>query len=110
MFVIVSYLNFVVIMLDVQTQAMYQMLDECFVGIIFSVFNQDKTSKVFCYTIIWGIKQLSTTRFDFVYQIKLMTSVIGGTAKCVFFHLPLTLEIKYICARFEFVYNSLFCL
>lgn len=30
---------------DVQTQAMYQMMDEGFVGIIFSVFNEDKASK-----------------------------------------------------------------
>lgn len=30
---------------DVQTQAMYQMMDECFVGLIFSVFNEDKKTK-----------------------------------------------------------------
>lgn len=30
---------------DVRTQAMYQMMDDCFVGLIFSVFNQDKSSK-----------------------------------------------------------------
>ncbi|ESP04837.1 hypothetical protein LOTGIDRAFT_177712 [Lottia gigantea] len=30
---------------DVQTQAMYQMLDDCFIGLIFSVFNEDKNSK-----------------------------------------------------------------
>jgi hypothetical protein len=31
---------------DVRTQAMYQMMDECFVGIIFSVFTEDKSTKV----------------------------------------------------------------
>ena len=30
---------------DVRTQAMYQMMDEGFVGLIFSVFNQDKSAK-----------------------------------------------------------------
>lgn len=30
---------------DVRTQAMYQMMDECFVGIIFSVFTEDKSTK-----------------------------------------------------------------
>ena len=37
---------------DVRTQAMYQMLDEGFVGLIFSTFNEDKHSKVF---LIWFI-------------------------------------------------------
>jgi len=32
--------------LDVQTQAMYQMMDETFVGLIFSCFNQSKSSSV----------------------------------------------------------------
>lgn len=31
---------------DVRTQAMYQMMDEGFIGLILSVFNQDKVSKV----------------------------------------------------------------
>lgn len=31
---------------DVQTQAMYQMMDEGFVGLIFSVFNEDKSTKL----------------------------------------------------------------
>ena len=31
---------------DVQTQAMYQMMDEGFIGLIFSVFNEDKNTKV----------------------------------------------------------------
>ncbi|KAK2154852.1 hypothetical protein LSH36_256g06064 [Paralvinella palmiformis] len=30
---------------DVQTQSMYQMMDEGFVGLIFSVFNQEKSTK-----------------------------------------------------------------
>lgn len=30
---------------DVRTQAMYQMMDDQFVGLIFSVFNEDKTTK-----------------------------------------------------------------
>jgi len=30
---------------DVQTQAMYQMMDERFIGLIFSVFNQEKNTK-----------------------------------------------------------------
>ncbi|XP_014662474.1 PREDICTED: lys-63-specific deubiquitinase BRCC36-like [Priapulus caudatus] len=30
---------------DVRTQAMYQLMDECFVGLIFSTFNEDKKSK-----------------------------------------------------------------
>ena len=32
--------------LDVQTQAMYQMMDEGFVGLIFSCFNEDSGSCV----------------------------------------------------------------
>ena len=31
---------------DVQTQAMYQMLDEGFVGLIYSVFNEKKQTRV----------------------------------------------------------------
>ncbi|PIK57741.1 putative lys-63-specific deubiquitinase BRCC36 isoform X2 [Apostichopus japonicus] len=30
---------------DVQTQSSYQLLDECFVGLIFSCFNEDKASR-----------------------------------------------------------------
>lgn len=30
---------------DVQTQAMYQLMDEGFIGLIYSVFNQEKTTK-----------------------------------------------------------------
>ena len=39
-------ISFIVCVSDVQTQAMYQMMDEGFVGIIFSVFNEDKATKV----------------------------------------------------------------
>ena len=34
------------IFVDVRTQAMYQMMDEGFIGLIFSVFNEDKSTKV----------------------------------------------------------------
>lgn len=34
------------ILVDVRTQAMYQMMDEGFIGLIFSVFNEDKSTKV----------------------------------------------------------------
>lgn len=34
------------IIADVRTQAMYQMMDEGFIGLIFSVFNEDKSTKV----------------------------------------------------------------
>ncbi|XP_060082384.1 lys-63-specific deubiquitinase BRCC36-like [Ylistrum balloti] len=34
---------------DVRTQAMYQMMDEGFIGLIFSVFNQDKNTKSLCH-------------------------------------------------------------
>jgi BRCA1/BRCA2-containing complex subunit 3 len=34
---------------DVRTQLSYQMLDQGFVGIIFSVFSEDKSSKVLFY-------------------------------------------------------------
>ena len=34
------------VLTDVRTQADYQMLDEGFVGLIFSVFNHDKNTKV----------------------------------------------------------------
>ena len=34
------------VFVDVRTQAMYQMMDEGFIGLIFSVFNEDKTNKV----------------------------------------------------------------
>jgi BRCA1/BRCA2-containing complex subunit 3 len=37
--------DLIVSVLDVRTQAMYQMMDEGFIGLIFSVFNQDKASK-----------------------------------------------------------------
>ena len=32
---------------DIRTQASYQLMDERFFGLIFSVFNEDKTTKVF---------------------------------------------------------------
>lgn len=34
------------VFVDVRTQAMYQMMDEGFIGLIFSVFNEDKSTKV----------------------------------------------------------------
>lgn len=33
---------------DVRTQAMYQMMDQGFVGLIFSCFIEDKNTKVLC--------------------------------------------------------------
>lgn len=44
---------------DVQTQAMYQMMDEGFIGLIFSVFSEDATSK---------LNQVQVTCFQSVSQ------------------------------------------
>lgn len=40
------YMHDINYVLDVRTQAMYQMMDERFVGLIFSLFNEDKQTKV----------------------------------------------------------------
>jgi len=45
--------------LDVRTQASYQLMDEGFVGLIFSVFNHDKVSKVSCVCCKWNISCLA---------------------------------------------------
>lgn len=46
MLVVNNRLDIYGIPVDVRTQAMYQMMDEGFIGLIFSVFNEDKSTKV----------------------------------------------------------------
>ncbi len=41
-----SFMYWFYLLTDVRTQAIYQMMDEGFVGLIFSVFNEDKATKV----------------------------------------------------------------
>lgn len=53
---------------DVQTQAMYQMLDEGFIGLIFSVFNQDKGSKVSVFTF-WSLMFLARGSNYFAFTL-----------------------------------------
>ncbi|XP_064483943.1 lys-63-specific deubiquitinase BRCC36-like [Ornithodoros turicata] len=62
---------------DVQTQSIYQMMDEGFVGLIFSVFNQDSTTKV---------NQFQVTCFQSVNQ-----AVDGSMPRYVRVEIPLYL-------------------
>lgn len=41
-----TVLYFLCIIVDLQTQAGYQQMDSRFIGLIFSVYNEDKKTKV----------------------------------------------------------------
>ena len=49
--------------LDVQTQAMYQMMDEGFVGLIFSCFNEDSGSSVRFSVILFLLERVGWEGF-----------------------------------------------
>ena len=50
--------------IDVRTQAMYQMMDEGFVGLIFSVFNEDKQTKVLTCFVKCALANTCTYHFS----------------------------------------------
>ncbi|NWH97997.1 BRCC3 deubiquitinase, partial [Tichodroma muraria] len=57
---------------DVRTQAMYQMMDQGFVGLIFSCFIEDKNTKTgrILYTCFQSIQAQKSSEFDFKIQDK----------------------------------------
>ncbi len=59
---------------DVQTQAMYQMMDEGFVGLIFATFNQDKATYVSRYRVSLNLYNLSD-----IHSICLVTQCLQNT-------------------------------
>lgn len=56
---------------DVRTQAMYQLLDSGFIGLIFSCFSEDANKVGICYQWIWKLKLFKNTSSPLEHTPKL---------------------------------------
>ncbi|NWI84404.1 BRCC3 deubiquitinase, partial [Pitta sordida] len=71
---------------DVRTQAMYQMMDQGFVGLIFSCFIEDKNTKTgrILYTCFQSIQAQKSSEVG-LYFISSLLSVLGCISPCLSF-------------------------